>query len=82
MKKQYLVLIEKGPSSFGAYAPDVPGVGTSGSTVEEVLTNIKEALDLYFEVASERGEAAPEAAHIGTYLVEVEAPDTKTVLAF
>lgn len=74
MKRQYLILIEKGPTSYGAYAPDVPGVGTSGDTVEEALSNIREALELYMEVAAERGQSAPETNHLGTYLVEVDVP--------
>jgi predicted RNase H-like HicB family nuclease len=74
MKRQYLVLIEKGPTSYGAYAPDVPGCGTSGDTVEEAIANIKEALELYIEVATDRGEDIPVPNHLGTYLVEVDVP--------
>lgn len=74
MKRQYLVVIEKGPTSYGAYAPDVPGCGTSGDTVEEALANIKEALQLYMEVATEKGEPVPESNHMGTYLVDIDVP--------
>jgi len=31
-----LVIIEKGPSSYGAYAPDIPGVVAVAATREEV----------------------------------------------
>lgn len=74
MKRQYLVLIEKGENGYGAYAPDVPGVGTSGDTIEEVLANIREALEMYMEAAAEDGIQAPDANHLGTYLLEVDVP--------
>ena len=61
MKQKYLVLIEKGPTSYGAYAPDVPGCGTSGDTREEALANMREALQLHLEVMSESAEPLPEA---------------------
>jgi predicted RNase H-like HicB family nuclease len=61
VKRKYLVLLEKGPTSYGAYAPDVPGCGTSGDTPEEALTNIREALQLHLEAMSAVAEPLPEA---------------------
>ncbi len=74
MKHRYLVVIEKGPTSYGAYAPDVPGCGTSGDTVEEALANIKEALELHLEAMVEDGEAVPDPNHIGVHVIEVDVP--------
>ena len=79
MKQRYLVLIEKGPTSYGAYAPDVPGCGTSGDTREEALANIKEALQLHLEVMSESAEPLPEATYVGAEFVELEVPIARTV---
>ena len=72
MKKKYLVLIEKGPTSYGAYAPDVPGCGTSGDTSEEALVNIRKALRLHIEVMQEAAEPLPEATYIGAEFMEVD----------
>ena len=35
---QYLVVIEQGPSSFGAYVPDLPGCIAAGESREEVAS--------------------------------------------
>jgi predicted RNase H-like HicB family nuclease len=74
MKRKYLVLIERGPTSYGAYAPDVPGCGTSGDTREEALANIKEALELHLEAMAESGEKLPEATCETAAYIEVEIP--------
>lgn len=52
---QYLIIIEKAGGNLSAWFPDVPGCGTVGDTVEEVLRNAVEALELHFE----DGEAPP-----------------------
>ena len=33
---KYLVIYEKSESGWGAYVPDLPGLGAAGSTLEEV----------------------------------------------
>ena len=78
MKRKYLVLIERGPTSYGAYAPDVPGCGTSGDTPQEALANIKEALELHLEAMVESGETLPKATYQTAELVEVDIPILST----
>jgi predicted RNase H-like HicB family nuclease len=39
-----LVVVEEGPSSFGAYVPDLPGCVGAGETREEALALIRDAL--------------------------------------
>lgn len=41
---KYAVVIEKGPRSFGAHVPDLPGCVAVGKTRQEVLRLIKEAI--------------------------------------
>lgn len=72
MKYKYLTIVEKGPTSYGAYAPDVPGCGTSGDTPEEALENFKEALELYIEATLEAGETPPPLTYTAAQFVEVE----------
>ena len=57
---RYAVIIEKSAEGFGAYAPDLPGVGVVGDTVEEVRQLIREAIDLHLEGLKEDGQPAPE----------------------
>ena len=36
---RYLVVFEKGPTSFGAYVPDLPGCIAVGDSRDEVLAS-------------------------------------------
>ena len=42
---RYTVVVEKGPTSFGAYVPDLPGCVAAAETREEVLVLIREAIE-------------------------------------
>ena len=46
---RYLVIVEKGPSSYGAHVPDLPGCIAAGETKEEVLSLIREAIEFHIE---------------------------------
>lgn len=56
---QYLVVIEQGPQGFGAYVPDLPGCVTAGSTPEEVLQLMREAIGMHIEAMLKDGESVP-----------------------
>ena len=56
---RYLVVVEKGPSSFGAYVPDLPGCIAAGDTREEVLALIHEAIEFHLEGLKEDGQSIP-----------------------
>ena len=55
----YLVVVEKGPTSFGAYVPDLPGCIAVGETREEVLASIHDAIEFHLEGLREQGEPIP-----------------------
>ena len=57
---EYLVVIERGPSSFGAHVPDLPGCVAVGETREEVEALIQEAIEFHIEGLREDGQAIPE----------------------
>lgn len=69
---QYLVVIEKGVSSFGAYVPDLPGCIAVGETRAEVTQLIHEAMEFHIEGLLEDGQAVPQPASQAE-LVEVSA---------
>lgn len=69
---RYLVIIEKTADGYSAYAPDVPGVGTVGDTVAEILANMQDALELYMEVALERGQPMPAPSATQSGFVEID----------
>ena len=56
---QYLVIIEKGESSWGAHVPDLPGCIAVAETREEVVELIKAAIDFHLEGLREHGEPIP-----------------------
>ena len=57
---EYLVVIERGPTSFGAYVPDLPGCVAVGESQAEVETLIREAIEFHIEGLREDGHALPE----------------------
>jgi predicted RNase H-like HicB family nuclease len=69
---QYLVVIEEGPSSFGAYVPDLPGCVAVGATRAEVTGLIHEAIEFHLEGMKEDGIPIP-APHSTGELVQVHA---------
>ena len=56
---RYLVVVEKGPQSFGAYVPDLPGCIAAAESREEVLTLIREAIEFHLEGLREDGNPIP-----------------------
>lgn len=54
------VAIERGPRSFGAQVPDLPGYVAVGETKAEVLVLIREAIELYLEELEDDGVAIPD----------------------
>ena len=56
---KYAVVIEKGPDSFGAYAPDLPGCAVAGETREEVVQLIQEAIEFHLQSLKEHGDEVP-----------------------
>ena len=57
---EYLVVVEKGKSSYGAYVPDLAGCVAAGETRREVLKLIREAIKLHIEALRESGQSVPE----------------------
>ena len=69
--RKYVVVIERGPNNYSAYVPDLPGCVTTGKTVEEIKTNIREAIELHLEGLMEDGTPVPEPSSVA---IEVELP--------
>jgi predicted RNase H-like HicB family nuclease len=69
---QFLVVIEQGPSSFGAYVPDLPGCVAVAASRSEVTQLIHEAIEFHLEGMKEEGLPIPE-PHSSGELIEVNA---------
>jgi predicted RNase H-like HicB family nuclease len=57
---KYVVIYEKSRSGWAAYAPDLPGVVTTGSTREEVRSLIQEAIEFHLDGLKEDKLPIPE----------------------
>jgi predicted RNase H-like HicB family nuclease len=66
--RQYLVVYEKSSNGWGAYVPDLPGLGVVGDTLEEVQQLIREWIELHLTAMKEHGEPIPEPAAKADYL--------------
>jgi predicted RNase H-like HicB family nuclease len=69
---RYLVIVEKGDTSFGAYVPDLPGCIATAKTRGEVVKLIREAIELHIEGLKENGQPVPPASSTSE-IVDVEA---------
>ncbi len=67
----YLVVIENEGASWGAYCPDLPGVGVVGRSRGEVESLIEEAVNLHIEGLRNAGDVVPEASASATTMVTV-----------
>ena len=69
---KYLVIIEEGPSSFGAYVPDLPACVAVGESRDEVTRLIHEAIEFHLEGLRQDGVPIPR-PHSSSELIEVRA---------
>jgi len=69
---RYMVVIERGATSWGAHVPDLPGCVAVGETREEVVGLIREALTLHIEELRREGLPVPKPTSEGEF-VDVEA---------
>jgi predicted RNase H-like HicB family nuclease len=65
---KYLVIYEKSSTGWGAYVPDLPGLGVAGTTLDEVKHLIREAMDFHLEGMREHGDPIPEPSAVMEYV--------------
>jgi predicted RNase H-like HicB family nuclease len=66
---EYLILVERGETSFGATRPDLPGVAAVGDSVDEVVELMREAIPAHIAGLIEDGLPVP---HPSTLAIRVE----------
>ena len=67
---KYTVVIEKTPNNYAAYVPDLPGCVATAGTREDLLEEIRGAIEFHIEGMREDGEPVPE-PQATAYVVEV-----------
>jgi predicted RNase H-like HicB family nuclease len=65
---RYAVVIEKAENNYSAYVPDLPGCVATGTTVEEVERDIKEAIRFHLEGLREDGLPIPQPSTVCEYV--------------
>src|SRR3989442_6244033 len=69
---RYMVVVERGETSWGAHVPDLPGCVAVGESREEVLRLIREAIELHIDGLKQDGLPIPAPSSEGEF-VEVGA---------
>jgi predicted RNase H-like HicB family nuclease len=59
MMMRYMVVIERGETSWGAHVPDLPGCVAVGETREEALHLIREAIEFHIDGLKQDGLPVP-----------------------
>ena len=55
----FLVVIEKGKTSHGAYVPDLPGCVAVGESRRKVMKLIREGIQIHIQAMRDAGEPVP-----------------------
>ncbi len=56
---RYAIVIEQAAANYSAYVPDLPGCVATGSAIEEVEEQIREAIAFHLEGLREDGSPVP-----------------------
>ncbi len=65
---KYPIVIERGPTSFGASVPDLPGCFAVGETLEGAERLIREAIDAHVALLRDEGQPVPEPTTVVEYV--------------
>ncbi len=69
---RYMIVVEKGDTSWGAHVPDLPGCVAVGESRDEVIELIREAIGFHIDCLKAEGLAVPP-PHSEGDVVEIEA---------
>ncbi len=68
----HLIVISRTSTGYSAHCPDVLGCATVGKTVEDIVANMKKALELHFEGMAEDGDPIPKPGGVDSYRDVIE----------
>jgi predicted RNase H-like HicB family nuclease len=71
MSDKVSVVIEKDEYGFYAYCPELEGCQSQGDSLEEVIANIREAVELYLETLTEEEKRDSLSREILTTTLEI-----------
>ena len=56
---RYAIVIEKAESNYSAYVPDLPGCIATGTSIQQVEVEIREAIEFHIDGLREDGSPVP-----------------------
>ena len=56
---RYAIVIEKAESNYSAYVPDLPGFIATGTSIQQVEAEIREAIEFHIDGLREDGNPIP-----------------------
>ena len=69
---EYLIIVEKyGPRAYGAYVPELPGIGVAGETEDEVRDLVADAIRLYLDELERDGDPVADSVVVNHYTVTI-----------
>ena len=66
---KYAIVIEEAETNYSAYVPDLPGCVSTGRSLAEIESNMREAIALHLDGMREDGVAPPRPT---THVAELE----------
>jgi len=60
MTKRYLTVYEVSVNNLSGFVPDIPGVISTGATLEDMRANMREAVEFHLEGMSVDSDSIPE----------------------
>ena len=57
---KYVVIYERSSDGWGAYVPDLPGLGVVGDTLDETKQLIREGIEFHIEGLRRSSDAVPQ----------------------
>lgn len=75
---RYAIVVEKAGNNYSAYAPDLPGCVTTGSSVKEAEQEIQAAIKFHIDGLREDGLPIPAPSSVVEYLeIAADSQDTQ-----
>ena len=69
---EYLIIVEKyGPRAYGAYVPELPGIGVAGETEDEVSDLVADAIRMYLDELERAEDLATDSVVVNHYTVTI-----------
>ena len=69
--RRFLIIVEEGGPNFSAYSPDLPGCVSTGSTIQETIENMKEAIGFHLQGMQEDALPPPQSSTIAAQIITV-----------